>query len=234
MKRKLLCIACAIYNVVVYAQVGIGTSTPNPGAILHLQSLGARQALILPFITLENDIKNPTEGMIVYSLNEQGIRGYQHRNYLNPKWTGIFLTGDALQIKTDITTSANYSRAVVNTNTEYEIPGMEKTIYPTVNSSYISAEYKTTVRFYQNCFRGQIILKAFIGSSTTPVATESTIFNFSGNSNLLQSIPISVSINEVATAGQEVKIKAFQNPTTSNNCSTTGTLANNELIINYY
>ncbi|APD07586.1 hypothetical protein UJ101_02083 [Flavobacteriaceae bacterium UJ101] len=212
------------------SQVGIGTTTPNSSSILDLKSTGGKGAIVLPYIQLQSSVTNPTEGMIAYSENEQGLTGYQSRNYLRPKWSSIFLTGDALQIQTDITTGADWQRNLT-TNTDIAIPGMEKTIFPTVNSSYISAEFKTDVEFTQNCFRGRLVIKVFDGSNNE-LASESNTFNFQGSS-LQQTLPVNVNVNYISTAGETIRIKAYHNAT-STACKLAGRLTNNELIINYY
>ncbi len=205
--------------------------TPNAGSILHLQSNGSKGAFVLPYIALQSDVANPTEGMIAYSENEQGLTGYQKRNYLRSKWTSIFLTGDALQIQTDITTGSDWQRDLAQ-NTEKEVPGMEKTIYPTVNASYISAEFKTDVEFTQQCFRGEIIVKILDANTNTVLASEKTLFNFQG-STLQQTLPVSANVNFISTAGEALKVKAYHNATMTR-CRLAGKLINNELIINYY
>lgn len=231
MRKNLFCCAIFAISSIVLGQVGIGTTSPNAGSILHLKSTGSKGAFVLPYVKLQSEVANPTEGMIAYSENEQGLTGYQRRNYLRSKWTSIFLTGDALQIQTSITNGSDWQRSLT-TNTEVAIPGMEKTIYPTVNASYISAEFKTDVQFTQNCFRGQIIVKIFDGNTNQILASESTLFNFQG-STLQQTLPVSTNVNYISTAGETLKVKAYHDAT-STKCKLAGKLINNQLIVNYY
>lgn len=79
--KKLLTLALALSSLAALAQqsgnVGIGTKTPDPSAILDLSS--TTKGLLLPRMTQaqRNAIKNPVAGLIVYQT-DQGIGTYTY------------------------------------------------------------------------------------------------------------------------------------------------------------
>ena len=68
------------------AQVGIGTSDPDPSSILHIES--ANRGVLLPKVNLQdlkdkNTVYNPTEGLLVYNKRDDGAH--------YPAFTELFL-----------------------------------------------------------------------------------------------------------------------------------------------
>lgn len=59
-----------IFNLLSYAQVGIGTVSPEPSAALEVKS--NNKGLLTPRITKSNriNISNPATGLLVYQTND--------------------------------------------------------------------------------------------------------------------------------------------------------------------
>ena len=63
------------------AQVGIGTNTPVAGAILELKATD--KSLLLSRVATTAAVTSPVNGMMVYDISSNCIKGYQ-----NSAWTG--------------------------------------------------------------------------------------------------------------------------------------------------
>lgn len=70
-------------SIMSFAQMGIGTNTPVTGSILELKS--ADKALVLTRVANTAAVTTPVNGMIVYDISSNCIKGYQ-----NGTWTGCF------------------------------------------------------------------------------------------------------------------------------------------------
>ena len=78
-----------LFSIQVFAQTGIGTSTPDPSAKLHVAS--TEKGLLIPRMTSaqRTAISNPANGLMVYQTD--GITGF----YVNtgssgtPSWTRV-------------------------------------------------------------------------------------------------------------------------------------------------
>lgn len=76
-------------GVMSFAQVGIGTATATPGAILELKA--ADKALLLTRVANTAAVTTPVNGMMVYDISTNCIKGYQ-----NGVWTDcLSACGDA-------------------------------------------------------------------------------------------------------------------------------------------
>jgi hypothetical protein len=70
MKKFILCIAVVICMINAGAQnVGIGTNTPNPNAILDISSTS--KAVLIPRLVDTSNVSNPIEGMMIYNKNRK-------------------------------------------------------------------------------------------------------------------------------------------------------------------
>ncbi|MFC3158128.1 hypothetical protein ACFOEQ_06060 [Chryseobacterium arachidis] len=65
-----------IYGSVFFAQVGIGTTSPDPSAILDISS--TNKGALLPRMTTiqRNNIPSPANGLLVYDTTLNGFYGY--------------------------------------------------------------------------------------------------------------------------------------------------------------
>ncbi|MBL7736831.1 MAG: tail fiber protein [Chitinophagaceae bacterium] len=69
MKNIFLIIGLYLYTAQLQAQVGIGTTDPDPSAALHIA--GTNNGLLTPRLTLSerNHISNPATGLLIYQTN---------------------------------------------------------------------------------------------------------------------------------------------------------------------
>ena len=87
MKRKLTSIFIAVsFALALNAQVGIGTSTPNGSAILHLSSTG--KGFLPPVMTTTNrdNISTPAPGLLIFNSTENKL------NVNNGAWYSLPLS----------------------------------------------------------------------------------------------------------------------------------------------
>jgi hypothetical protein len=66
-KKKLLLIVIVLFQSFVFAQVGIGTTTPDSSSILDVQS--TNQGVLVPRLTTvqRNGISNPANGLLIFN-----------------------------------------------------------------------------------------------------------------------------------------------------------------------
>ena len=81
MKKISITILALCIGVISFAQVGIGTNTPVAGSILELKA--ADKALLLTRVATTAAVTTPVNGMMVYDISSNCIKGYQ-----NGAWTG--------------------------------------------------------------------------------------------------------------------------------------------------
>jgi len=89
------------------AQVGIGTSNPDPSSILHIQSND--KGVLLPKVDLKNlkdknTVNNPTEGLLVYNKNEDNSNNLRKGFYIwdNEKWDKVENKSDVDEVMEEI------------------------------------------------------------------------------------------------------------------------------------
>ena len=81
MKKYTTLLVALFISATSFAQVGVGTNTPTAGAILELKA--ADKALLLTRIANTAAVTTPVNGMMVYDISTNCIKGYQ-----NGAWTG--------------------------------------------------------------------------------------------------------------------------------------------------
>jgi hypothetical protein len=113
MKNLFLIVICCLVTLIApksFGQVGIGTETPNPKAVLELKSPGNNQGFLVPRLTTAqrtaiSGLTAAENGLMVYDATEQKFYYYQH-----PQWqplrtgadvsvvagTGISITGNTI------------------------------------------------------------------------------------------------------------------------------------------
>lgn len=71
-----------LFNLSVFAQVGIGTTTPDPSAVLELKSTD--KGLLPPRLTESerNGISSPAEGLIIYNTTVDLIEFYDSAQWV--------------------------------------------------------------------------------------------------------------------------------------------------------
>ena len=103
----LLFFATLFFSNSLSAQVGIGTSDPDPSSVLHIQS--ANKGVLLPKVDLENltdknTVHNPTEGLLVYNKRDDNSRDLRKGFYIwdNEKWDKVENQSDIDDIMEEI------------------------------------------------------------------------------------------------------------------------------------
>ena len=85
MKKFLLFYTCLMLCFYVKAQnVGIGTTTPNASAILHINSTS--KGVLFPLVSIDSlkdvtSIPSPAQGLVVFNTTQPGIRNDMARGY---------------------------------------------------------------------------------------------------------------------------------------------------------
>ena len=82
-KLRFILLLILINNYYGFSQVGIGTTSPDPSSILHVESMD--QGLLLPRMsTVERDnIISPAEGLFIYNLDSSCFQYYK-----GSSWSG--------------------------------------------------------------------------------------------------------------------------------------------------
>ncbi len=131
MKRTQLVLSVFLIFITgnTFAQVGIGTNTPNSAAALDISS--SNKGILIPRLTTaqRNAIPNPATGLLIYQTDSTAGFYYNSGSSGSPLWTAL---------KTEVTGNLNYVQKVTGTNTLgnsgiYDSSGYEGlgTIHPT-------------------------------------------------------------------------------------------------------
>ena len=84
---KIIILSLALFSITsVFSQVGIGTTTVESSVILQLDATD--KALLLPRVTNTAAIITPVNGMLIFDVSQNCIRGYQ-----NGSWTACYASG---------------------------------------------------------------------------------------------------------------------------------------------
>lgn len=147
-----------------FAQVGIGTVTPDSSAVLDLQS--TERGLLLPRLTTSqrDSIYHPATGLMIYNSTSNELQ-INHGSPVVPAWNNLNGTSNSTIIS--ITDSGDLS----TTSTIHELlPGMELT--PPAGN-------------YMILFNGQFGLLA-----SAPISTTQGVIDLTSVYNTLISIPV--------------------------------------------
>ena len=79
--KKTLILVTALFSLTVFAQVGIGTTTPAGSSILDLTA--TNKALLLTRVANTAAITNPVNGMLIYDISANCVKGFE-----NGAWSG--------------------------------------------------------------------------------------------------------------------------------------------------
>jgi hypothetical protein len=79
--KKILIFMMAITSLTIFAQVGIGTTSPASSSILDLTA--TNKALLLTRVANTAAIASPVNGMMIYDISSNCVKGYE-----NGVWTG--------------------------------------------------------------------------------------------------------------------------------------------------
>ncbi|MGK0255097.1 MAG: hypothetical protein ACI9OE_002616 [Mariniflexile sp.] len=87
-KKKLLLIVIVLFQSFVFAQVGIGTTTPDSSSILDVQS--TNQGVLVPRLTTvqRNGIPTPANGLLIFNTNINRFE-YNSGTLTLPVWSAV-------------------------------------------------------------------------------------------------------------------------------------------------
>lgn len=68
-----------LFSLISYSQVGIGTTSPNPSAILDLTA--SNKALLIPRLASIDSISIPVNGMMIYDISASCIKSYENNSW---------------------------------------------------------------------------------------------------------------------------------------------------------
>ena len=176
----LLLIFSTIYGVA--AQVGIGTTTPAPGAILDLTA--TEKALLLTRVADVNLVKTPVSGMIVYDISNNCIRAYENgawSNCLNGT-AATSTTGGTAIVSAYVCNTASAGTMTAGT----PVSGVTQTITATVTNvgTYNIATTANGVTFAgSGTFAGTGAQTIVLTATGTPTATGANSFTLNTTPN---------------------------------------------------
>jgi ABC-type oligopeptide transport system substrate-binding subunit len=85
--KIIIILSLALFSITsVFSQVGIGTTTVESSVILQLDATD--KALLLPRVTNTAAIITPVNGMLIFDVSQNCIKGYQ-----NGSWTACYASG---------------------------------------------------------------------------------------------------------------------------------------------
>ena len=128
--KKIILFAILLATSNLFAQVGIGTTNPATDAILELKS--DTKALLLTRVATTGAIANPVNGMLIYDISSNCIKGYE-----NGAWTdcGFMLAPRVSTNGTGEVSAYSCSTASAGTMTVgVAVTGVTQTITATVTT----------------------------------------------------------------------------------------------------
>jgi hypothetical protein len=116
-KQKYILIAFLILNsILINAQIGIGTNSPDASAILDLSS--TNKGLLLPRMTTlqQTNLVNPAIGLMVYNTTTSQIETNKGDGFGGALWTGATTSGTTANIGTSTSQLATTEFVLANTD----------------------------------------------------------------------------------------------------------------------
>ena len=143
MKKKLLFLMIVLLSTLTYAQVGIGTTTPDPSSILDIES--SSQGILTPRMTTaqRNAVSNPANGLLVYDTDLSLFYFYDNSSWKplsSAQRNNYKLVKDVSDLSAELTAGGG-TEYLLDTNTLYEINGTINLAVPiNLNDAYITGE----------------------------------------------------------------------------------------------
>ena len=85
MKKNAIVILLLLSSISNFAQIGIGTTTPNSSTILHVESTD--KGILIPRVS-SSDIVSPANGLLIFETNDNAFE-YNSGTPVAPVWTKI-------------------------------------------------------------------------------------------------------------------------------------------------
>jgi hypothetical protein len=153
MKLTLIAIILTFIPINLKAQAGIGTSSPNPSAILDLTT--TNKALLITRVANTAAIANPVNGMLIYDLSSECFKAYENSawtdclsklavvesNCNTNGFTGVYQSGTALsgeKFSVTITNNTNSTTTISFATSNLALSGVSGITVDSVAPSTIS------------------------------------------------------------------------------------------------
>jgi len=115
--KKIIYLFALLVSFATAAQVKIGTNVTNLGASSSLELESTNKAFLLPRVANTAAIANPVNGMVIFDISSQCVRGYA-----NGSWTGCNLISLAPCIKPVVGTISGTGTANIGSTVSFSIP----------------------------------------------------------------------------------------------------------------
>jgi hypothetical protein len=112
MKHKLLLPALLAFGISVKAQVGIGITTPDASAQLHVES--SNKGLLIPRVTSTANVTSPAKGLIVYQTS--GTEGFFYNSGTSstPNWVQLVTDASAVRLAPSAQQQVTTTNTLIN------------------------------------------------------------------------------------------------------------------------
>jgi hypothetical protein len=196
---QIIIISISIFCYKSFAQIGIGTTNPNPSAILEVQS--TEKGFLLPRLSYSQRVSIPSpisQGLMIYNTDEKCINVFNDNNWQNlctgqvsttppnaPNANDIIdlvcsqiqFTQNTGTVNLPINATVTIPYNVANNDVSY-LGGQE--ILPEVTST-ASSNYKLTLQSGNTGNTGQSTLIYKLTGTATTAGTVTFIIDFNGN-----------------------------------------------------
>jgi hypothetical protein len=127
-----------LMTINLFAQVGIGTASPNTNSVLDLTS--TNKALLLTRVANTAAVSNPTNGMLIYDISSKCVKGFE-----NGAWTDCLSgkSGSIADVVVDCDVNGfqgNYfNNIAINATNKYSVTVTNNT-FSTVSISFATSD----------------------------------------------------------------------------------------------
>lgn len=144
-KLKIICTAIWLVTCVSFAQEGIGIGTNSPQASSALDITSTNKALLLPRVANTAAITAPVDGMMIYDLSSQCVKGYQ-----NGAWTACGFLSTSSNGTAEVASYTCNTASAGTMNTGIAVTGVTQTITANVTAigSYSIVAIANEIIFY--------------------------------------------------------------------------------------
>ncbi|WP_412559815.1 hypothetical protein [Winogradskyella sp. MIT101101] len=198
------CLIALFISFNSFAQVGIGTLTPDESSMLDVSSTS--KGMLAPRMTSAQRIaiSNPANGLLVFDTTENSFYYYSSSQWVNLKSKtrdNYKLIKSVADLSEELTAGGG-SKYLLSENTFYEINGTINLAYPIdINNAFISGRDTYEDVLLKTGGTMFVSTKGGLIKNTTLVAAGGTVFNLSGTTtdNLIIRDAVIANSNAVGT-----------------------------------
>lgn len=180
-------------SVTSFAQIGIGTNTPDTSAILDLSSTS--KGLLMPRMTTlqQTNLVNPAIGLVVYNITTNQIETNKGNGFGAALWTGATTSGATATLGTNTSQLATTAFVLENSDGFASINASNETTTNSTSIELISGMSITPPQgTYSVTFNSQINNAAVttVTSQNTSIGTAQGVIDLQAAYDQLVSIPV--------------------------------------------